>query len=663
VQELIGPETVNTMPPATMDAFRDHGHPRATLEEGIDQAHETVKRLASVGIDLIEVGEELQKEGVDLFAKSFDALRAVIRGRREAIIEGAHDKQIISASGYEKQIQATYQELDKADFPSRLWRKDPTLWKKDPAHQQIITNALGWLTVPEVMVERVPELVAFADEVKRAGFRDVVLLGMGGSSLAPELFRQTFPSAPGFPKLHVLDSTVPDGIKALERNIDITRTIFIVSSKSGETLETLAHYRHFFDHVKSHSSLPPGAHFVAITDPGTKLEKIGKENKFRRVFLNCPDIGGRYSALSYFGLVPAALTGVDEERLLDCGIRMMHSSAGCIRVDQNVGVSLGAAIGTLQKARRDKITFIVSPPIKSFGLWVEQLIAESTGKEDTGLIPVCDEPLVDPRRYGTDRVFVYLKLRGGADAAQDSAFDAISKAGFPTILISVADRIDIGEEFMRWEIATATAGAVLGINPFDQPNVQESKDNTTRLLAEYEKNPNKPGEPPLTVKGKLALHAGGAASGPLKNKNDFRDALRTFLNLARAGDYLATLAYVPPNPTVEKEIAAIRRATIDRFAIATTFGYGPRYLHSTGQLHKGGPNSGLFILITQDSNQVIPIPGAAYDFGRLCLSQSLGDFQALGAHGRRVIQVHLHGEDPIGELERLRKEIVEALAA
>ncbi len=662
VEDLIGPDTVNTMPPATMDAFRDHGQPRASLEESVDEAREVVKRLASVGIDLIEVGEELQKEGVESFAKSFEDLAAVIAGRRAAIIDGAIDKQTISAPGYDSQIEAVYKDLDKAEFPARLWRKDSTLWKKDPAHQEIIKNALGWLVVPELMSERVADLTAFANEVKDAGFRDVVLLGMGGSSLCPELFAKTFPGAPGYPKLHVLDSTVPETIRALERNIDITRTFFVVSSKSGGTIETLSHYKAFFERVKSKSSNPPGSHFVAITDPGTPLEAIAKEQKFRRRFLNPPDIGGRYSALSYFGLVPAALIGIDIATMLDRAIRMTHSSAGCLRVEENIGVSLGGALGALKKAGRDKVTFIVSPAIGAFGLWVEQLIAESTGKEGTGLIPVCDEPPVEPKFYGKDRVFAYLRLKGTRDLSQDAAFEALNKAKIPTVLIAVADRIDLGEEFMRWEIATATVGSILGIDAFDQPNVQESKDNTNRLLAEFEKSHKLPTLSPIAEKGKLALYAGGAAVGALKGDQDFRGLMREFLNLAKPGDYFATMAYLSPNPTVDKEIAAIRKAVIERYGIATTFGYGPRFLHSTGQLHKGGPNTGLFLQITQDNRESVPIPTAPYDFAVLNQAQYLGDFQALEAHGRRVIRVHLAGQDPIGALETLRQEIVEAIA-
>ncbi len=512
------------------------------------------------------------------------------------------------------------------------------------------------------MAERVKDLASFADEVRDAGFRDVVLLGMGGSSQSAELLATTFSSAPGYPKLHTLDTTVPETIRSLDRNIDITKTLFVVASKNGETVETLSHFNAYFDRVKSKSSNPAGSHFVAITDPGTKLAAIAKENKFRRVFLNPPDIVGCYAVLSYFGLVPAALIGMDVARLVDRAIRMTHSSAGCVRVEENLGVSLGAALGALKKADRDKLTFIISPAIGAFGLWVEQLIAESTGKNGIAIVPVCDEPAVDAKSYGKDRVFVYLKLSNGADATQDAEFEAIKKAGIPTVQIALSDKIDLGEEFMRWEIASAIAAAIIGVDPFTQPGVQESKDNTSRILAEFARSKAFPSQAPIAEKGKLALFSGKAAQDVLKGDADLRAMLGAFMNLAKPGDYFATMAYVSPNPTVDKEIAAIRKAVIERYGIATTFGYGPRCLHSTGQLHKGGPNTGLFLQITQEHRDPVAIPGASYDFAQLNQAQYLGDFQSLEAHGRRVIRVHLAGHDPIHAIEALRQEIVAAIA-
>ena len=563
---------------------------------------------------------------------------------------------------YDLEVNAAYRELDDNDFSARLWKKDPKLWSKEPALQARIKNELGWLTVPETMSERVKDLASFADEVRDAGFRDVVLLGMGGSSQSAELFATTFCGAPGYPKLRVLDTTVPETIRALDRNIDIRKTLFIVASKTGETIETLSHFNSFFERVKAKSSNPAGSHFIAITDPGTRLAAIAKEYRFRRVFLNPPDIVGCYAVISYFGLVPAALIGMDVATLVDRAIRMTHSSGGCVRVEYNPGVSLGAALGALKNAGRDKLTFIISSPISSFGLWVEQLIAESTAKNDVGIVPVCDEPLVDVKFYGKDRVFAYLRLNHAADAAQDAAFEQIKSAGIPTVQITLSDKIDLGEEFMRWEIAAATAAAVIGVDPFVQPAVQESKDNTSRILAEFTRSKKLPSQPPIAEKGKLALFVGGAARDARKGVKDFRAMLGAFMNLIKPGDYFATMAYVSPNPTVDKEIAAIRKAVIERYGVATTFGYGPRCLHSTGQLHKGGPNTGVFLQITQDHRESISIPGASYDFAQLNEAQYLGDFQSLAAQGRRVIRVHLAGRDTIVALEELRREIVEAIA-
>jgi transaldolase/glucose-6-phosphate isomerase len=573
-----------------------------------------------------------------------------------------HDQQTIEAAGYDSQVRAALKDLDERDFPARLWNSDVTLWSQDPAEQAVIKDALGFLNLAQTMGGRVGELVSFGDEVRSAGFRDVVLLGMGGSSQSAELFAATFSGNAGYPKLHVLDSTVPDAIRALNRNIEIGKTIFIVASKTGETLETLSFFNAAFERVKAKSSSPAGSHFVAITDPGTRLEALAKVNRFRRVFLNPPEIVGCYSVLSYFGLVPAALIGTDMAALIDGALRMTRNSAGVVRVAENPGVVLGEVLGALKKAGRDKVTFIISPQISAFGLWVEQLMAETTGKQGTAVIPVCDEPIVEAKLYGDDRVSVYLRLGNGADAAQDAAFESIRRAGIPTVLIELPDKIDLGEEFIRWEMASLTAAAALGVEPFQQPGVQESKDNTSRILAEFARIKKLPAPAPVAVKDELALYCGGAARDALKGCKDFRAMLRAFMNLARPGEYCGLMAYVSPNPTVEKEIAAIRKAIVERYGVATTFGYGPRCLHSTGQLHKGGPNTGVFVQITQEHRDSIAIPGVQYDFGQLNQAQYLGDFQSLETHGRRVLRVHLAGDDPIGAIETLRQEILAAIA-
>jgi transaldolase/glucose-6-phosphate isomerase len=575
---------------------------------------------------------------------------------------GRADKQVIGAGDYEPQLKATFADLHKNEFPVRLWKKDATLWSKDAAAQAAIKNSLGWLTAPEAMAERARELVSFADEVRSAGFRDVVVLGMGGSVLSAQLFAATFPGGQDYPKLHVLDSTVPDAIRALERNIDITRTLFVVASKTGETIETQSHMSAFLERVKAKSSNPAGANFVAITDPGTKLAAAAEEHRFRRTFLNPPDMIGCYSAISYFGLVPAALIGMDVAMLVDRAIRMTRISAGCVRVEENPGISLGAALGALEKAGRDKLTFIISPQISMFGPWVEQLIAESTGKDGKGIVPIFDEPLADVKSYGKDRVFAYLRLTSAADAAQDAAFEAIKNAGLPTVLITVSEKIDLGEELVRWEIAAATAAAVTGVDPFKQPGVEESKENTRRILASFARSKKLPTQKSIAEKGKLAMFAGGASATAVKGGKDIRAMIGAFMRLARPDAYFAMMAYVSPNPTIEREIAAIRKAVVERFGIATTFAYGPQCLHSSGQLHKGGPNTGLFMQITQDHREPIAIPGAAYDFGRLNEAQYFGDFESLEAHGRRVIRMHLGGHDPVGAIEELRQEFIAAVA-
>ncbi len=657
VAELIGPQTVNTLPPATMDAFRDHGQARLTVEEGFDEARETVARLKALGIDLDEVGERLQAEGVALFAKSFDDLLAVVKARREALVAGAFDRQSIAAGALVPTFEAALAELERSEFAVRLWRKDPTLWKKEPEHQQVIRNALGWLNVAELMTDQVEALKAFSQEVRADGVRHVVLLGMGGSSLCPEVLARTFASAPGHPELIVLDSSVPEVVRSVERAVELQKTLFIVSSKSGRTIETLSQYRYFFELLAARAGTPAGKHFVAITDPDTALAALAREKRFRRLFLNPADIGGRYSALSLFGLVPAALIGLDIGALLDRATRMAHSSAGYVRAKDNAGVSLGAALGACYRAGRDKLTVVASPPIASFGLWLEQLVAESTGKEGRGLVPVVDEPLGSPQSYGADRIFAYLRSGAGADPEQDRALAALAQAGHPVITVSVADKIDLGEEFLRWEIATATAGAIIGINAFDQPNVQESKDNTERLLRSFEQHQVLPVEAPLAVEAKLELHA-PAALAPRLGAAGLAGALKAFAGLARPGDYFALMAYVAPSARFEAEMARIRSAVRRRLSLATTFGYGPRFLHSTGQLHKGGPNTGLFVQITQEHDKGVAIPGQSYDFAVLNQAQSIGDFEALSRHGRRVVRVHLKGDAPSGAAA-----LAEALAA
>ena len=526
-------------------------------------------------------------------------------------------------------IDATLSELQHRDLVERIWQRDHTVWKPDPTE---ISDRLGWLNVTDSMCEQFPALQAFAQDVRDDGFRHVVLLGMGGSSLGPEVIRQTFGSAPGFPELLVLDSTVPSAVQAVTEGIDPAKTLFLVSSKSGTTTEPLAFYSYFRGLVEEAVGKDKaGRHFVAITDPGTSLEKMAREHGFRRVFPNPPDIGGRYSVLSYFGLVPAALVGVDIPGLLDSADRMRKQCASSVPNHDNPGAWLGATMGTMARQGRDKLTLVTSPSISSFGLWVEQLIAESTGKEGRGIVPVAGEPLVDPASYGDDRLFVYLRLEGDDNADTDAAIAALQSSGQPVVRLELRDIYDLGAEFFRWEFATAVAGAILGIHPFDQPNVQQAKDGTVRGLQEHR------------------------ASGRLPQA-EADSSLAGLLSAAGTGDYVAIMAYVRQTPETDRTLEDLRRRIIGRHHIATTLGYGPRFLHSTGQVHKGGPDSGLFLQLTVDHQNDTPVPGESYTFGVLAEAQALGDLKVLQALGRRVARIRLPSEDA-PEIARLAADV------
>jgi glucose-6-phosphate isomerase/transaldolase/glucose-6-phosphate isomerase len=536
-------------------------------------------------------------------------------------------------------IETVLADLQRRDLVARIWRKDHTVWKPDPRE---IADRLGWLDVTDFMGKQVPALQAFAQEVIDDGIRHVLLLGMGGSSLGPEVIRQAFGSADGFPELLVLDSTVPDAVQAVTDEIDPAKTLFLVSSKSGTTTEPLAFYSHFRGLVEEAVGKDrAGQHFAAITDPGTPLETLALERGFRRVFLNRPDIGGRYSVLSYFGLVPAALIGVDIPRLLGRADSMRDECAPFVPHLDNLGARLGATLGTqalprLEGQGRDKLTLVTSPSIAGFGLWAEQLIAESTGKEGRGIIPVAGEPLLDPALYGDDRLFVYLRLEGDDNARTDDAIAAIESSGQPLVRLELEDLYDLGAEFFRWEFATAVAGAILGIHPFDQPNVQQAKDETVDGLKEHRRS------------GRLP-------------RMDAPSSLADLISKTKPGDYLAIMAYIRQTPETDEALADLRRRVTERHHIATTLGYGPRFLHSTGQVHKGGPDSGLFLQIITDHPKEIPVPGESYTFGVLADAQAQGDLKALQDLGRRVARVRLPSGDD-SEIRRLSDDVDTALS-
>jgi len=623
LESLLGPDTVNTVPPATLTAFISHGRAGATLDQGTEEADAQMRNLAAAGISMDQVTERLLTEGLDGFGESFEKLLANIDDKQARLLAREHQHPAMRLGQYLEDVEAGLADIQQREVIGRIWRGDHTVWKPEPTE---IADRLGWLTVTDVMCEQAPVLQELAKDVRDAGFRHVVLLGMGGSSLGPEVIRQTFGSAPGYPELIVLDSTVPGWVQGVADSVDLARTLFIVSSKSGSTTEPNMFYLHFRSLVeKAVGKGQAGQHFIAITDPGSSLETLAREQGFRRLFLNPADIGGRYSVLSYFGLVPAAFAGIDLLKLLDRADCMREGCASCVPAHENPGAWLGVTMGALAQLGRDKLTLVTSPSIGSFGLWVEQLIAESTGKEGKGIVPVAGEPLAAPDRYGADRLFVYLRLDDDDNAATDAAIDEIQSSGQPVVRLDLRDKYDVGAEFFRWEMATAVAGAVLRIHPFDQPNVQAAKDMTEGVLGQFESR----GELPEM-----------AASG----------SLRGLLADAKPGDYLSIMAYVRQTPEVDKALDALREQVMERHGIATTLGYGPRFLHSTGQLHKGGPGSGLFLQLTADFGQDVSIPGQSFTFGVLADAQALGDLQALQASQRRASRVHLGSDVPAGIL-------------
>ena len=657
VEALIGPDTINTMPAETLNAYRDHGNPapRLVCPIELERAEEVLKNLSKLGIDLNKVTQELEDEGIDKFIQPFDALLGTLQGkRREALQEEVVDRQTLTLGGYGALVENRIKRLEQEKFCPRLWRKDPSLWKPGPREQEQIAGSLGWLHVAEKLEKNVAELEEFAGEIRAAGFRRVVHMGMGGSSLAPLCLAATFPVGAGGLPLTVLDTTDPATVGKIEHQVPLDETLFIVASKSGTTAEPEAFMEYFLARIQETKGAKAGENFVALTDPGTPLAKLGRERRFRRLFLNYIDIGGRYSALSYFGLVPAALLGLDVRRFLSRALTMLHACASCVPAAENPGVTLGAALGELALQGRDKVTFVAPGEIASLSMWLEQLLAESTGKEGTGLLPVTGEPLGEPGVYGDDRVFVAFRLGNGGDGATRRRLEALGKQGHPVVAIQLADAYDLAQEFFRWEVATAAAGAVLGINPFDQPNVQESKDNTNRLLKEFTETGKLPDEAGMLIDGPLSFYLPeGGTTGA--------QALARFLGQARPGDYVALLAYLTEEPAVQDILEKMRRLLRDRLRLATTVGYGPRYLHSTGQLHKGGPNTGIFLELTGEDREELPIPGKGYSFKVLKRAQALGDLESLRRHGRRVGRVHCHG-DTLQALAKLKDTLESALS-
>jgi len=559
-------------------------------------------------------------------------------------------------------FRAALERLDRDQALARLWKKDPTLWKAEPDHQAIIANSLGWLTVAETMQSHAADLESFAHDVKNAGFEFCVVLGMGGSSLCPEVLTRTFGSQDGFPQLYVLDSTVPTAIRHLEQKINVGNTLFIVASKSSLTTEPQLFHRYFRDRVKRIKGDACGENFAAITDPGSQLAKEAAHGHFRRIFLDMPDIGGRYSALSYFGLVPFALMGGDVKTLLDRAAQAAKACGDSVPVNDNPGAKLGAALASLAQAGRNKLTLITPAPLSSLGLWIEHLLAESLGKEGHGIVPVVGEGLGASDVYGEDRVFVCIRTESASDPDTEAKIAALESAGHPVLRHTLRDALDLGEEFFVWEFATAAAGSLFGVNPFDQPDVQESKTNTARQLAEYAQNDALTQQKLVVADTVLRIFADAENCDVLRRGGPSLQAM-LMAHLARlgAGDYFAITQFIEELKNYDSLVQEIRLAVRDEKKVATTTGYGPRFLHSTGQLHKGGLDSCVFLQLTSEDINDIDVPGEKFSFGVLKQAQALGDFEAWANHHRRAIRIDL-GRDVEKGLRRLLALVKESVA-
>ena len=661
VEEMIGPDTVNTVPPATLDAFRDHGHPRASLTENLEASRRTMKTLAELGISIDEVTDKLTDDGVRLFAEAFDKLLEAVEKNSKSPVSPKVSRQTYKLpDALAGPVKTNIDDWRAAGKVRRLWQRDASLWTgTDEA------NWLGWLGITEDQIAHTQKLRQLAEEVKSEGFTDILLLGMGGSSLCPEVLRMTFGKIAGFPELHVLDSTDPAQIQAIQSRVNLAKTLFVVSSKSGTTLEPNIFKQYFFEQVRQAvGAEKAGTRFIAITDPGSKMQQVAETDRFRHIFYALPSIGGRYSALSNFGLVPAALMGLDVTKFLDRTEEMVEACASCVPVDENPGVVLGIILGTAAKNGRDKVTLITSRGIFDLGAWLEQLLAESTGKQGKGIIPVDREELASPEVYGNDRVFAYVRLDSDADAAQDPKVKALEQAGQPVVRISVGDTYDLGQEFFRWEIATAVAGSIIGINAFNQPDVEASKIATRNLTTEYEKSGSLPAEKPVLEDGGIKLFTDGKNAEALAkaagNDKSLDGYLRAHLNRLGPGDYFALLAYIQMNSEHETRLQELRLALRAKKHVATCLEFGPRFLHSTGQAYKGGPNSGVILQLTCDDAVDLPVPGQKYTFGVVKAAQARGDFQVLAERGRRALRIHL-GKDLQSGLAKLAAAFRSAL--
>jgi transaldolase / glucose-6-phosphate isomerase len=659
VEELIGPDTINTVPPATLDAFRDHGKVRDSLEENIEEAEHVLAELEKSGISLDAITAELVKDGVKQFADAADKLYGAVAHKRAAVLGGGIDRQKLAlGASIEKAVEKSTEQWRASAKIRKLWRKDESVWTGDDEDKW-----LGWLNSPAEA--DIADYEDFARRVKGQKFTDAVVLGMGGSSLGPEVLAETFPNKAGFPKLHVLDSTDPAQVRATEDALDLGRTLFIVSSKSGGTTEPNAMKDYFLDRVaKTIGADKAGHRFIAVTDPGSSLEKVATKQGFARIFYGEPSIGGRYSVLSPFGLVPAAAAGIDVRALIDHALAMVRSCGPDVPPYENPGVQLGLAMGLAGLEGRDKVTIFSSKAIADFGAWAEQLIAESTGKEGKGLIPIEGEPLDEASVYGNDRFFIDIRTEGDDDADHDDKLAALERAGHPVVRIVMKSVDHIGQEFFRFEMATAVAGAILGINPFNQPDVESAKIKTRELTAAFEKTGALPAEEPAMSSEEADIYTDGSNAAALRTagaNGDLASWLKAHLSRIHADDYVALLAYIERDADHIAALQDMRLKLRDSRHVATCAGFGPRFLHSTGQAYKGGPDSGVFLQITADDAKDLPVPGQKASFGVIKAAQARGDFDVLTERGRRALRIHLKGDLKSG-LKMLDAAITEALS-
>jgi transaldolase/glucose-6-phosphate isomerase len=628
VDELIGNHTVNTVPPQTLVAFREHGKVKLTIEKDLEQAKKAFSDLESVGISMKKVTQELEEEGVQTFSESYSSLLASVKDRRVAAL--------VELGPLAKSVATRMAQLESEHYLQRFYSMDASLWTSDPKGQDEVRIRMGWLNLPEASKALLPGLNKFASEVKKAGYTHALLLGMGGSSLAPEVISRIFhDELPGL-KLSILDSTDPaQVIRAAQKN-PVATTLYIVSSKSGGTAEIKAMFNYFWKRAQRSVENNAPEHFIAITDPGTSLEKLAFERKFRKIFLAEPNVGGRYSALTAFGLVPATLLGVDVSQLLDCASWMASECSADQPIGRNPGFVLGSVIGEAASQGRDKLTIIADPEVAPFGAWLEQLIAESSGKQGKGILPVDREILAKPELYGNDRLFIYFRRSG----KYDGKVKQLRMAGHPVLIQDFTNNYALSAEFYKWELAAAIACSILGVNAFDQPDVQDSKNRTVAKISYYLEHhgfiENKPilDDHGISVYTNLHLDSSGLTRIVAK-----------FLDLGIAGDYVAINAYLMRDQKNTATLQVLRTWIMAKTRIATTLGFGPRFQHSTGQLHKGGKNNGLFLVITADPKHDMEIPDEGLPFGVLEYGQSLGDVEALEARGRRVLHIHLSRPD------------------